>query len=266
MGTYDQWINSSLSTFVDNFLSNHFTHSLTIAAAVLALWGTSFGISRQIKSNSKHAERIRLAKLSAAKSTLPIVLSNLHRMIENRVRRLAIGEKKLDQFDGELIGYEPAGWEISEFELTTLKECIEYADDREKELMAKIISVYQILLSRWKDVKVINLFEFDHKDYDNDNDRYWRREQFKAILNWVTLQARVDQLFGFSRDSSRGEPSQQSEDDTYLRNRVFYYMDWLSKNPQNLGEGPLLIQSNSEYKKFVKSLKGGAEIAFIDYN
>ncbi|MDG1373066.1 MAG: hypothetical protein P8Q48_23025, partial [Paracoccaceae bacterium] len=60
------------------------TPLVSILAALLAL----SGIRSQVQSNFEIAENTRKAKLDAANATLPIVLSNICRVAENRIEAI----------------------------------------------------------------------------------------------------------------------------------------------------------------------------------
>ena len=72
---------------VRNFLVDHITHVVTLLAAALVL----LGMSPQMQSNIELAEQNRLARLDAAKATLPIVLSNISKISEERFYSIAFG-------------------------------------------------------------------------------------------------------------------------------------------------------------------------------
>jgi hypothetical protein len=129
------WLLDGTSSVVQSYISLMVPPIVTLIAAGLALWG----ISTQLQSNVELADKARLAKLDAARSSLPIVVSNIVKLCEERFYALAEG--KLAQ---------PAGThgEISGFELSTLKDCIEHANGAEKAAMQQIIRVYQVLISR----------------------------------------------------------------------------------------------------------------------
>jgi hypothetical protein len=127
ISTGSLWLIGSTGGVVQEFFKDHLTHFFTLMAAGLALWG----VSRQIQSNIELADHQRKAKLDAALSSLPIVLSNIHEMCEARCDAILRGRKTRP---------EDKHWEITDFELSTLRTCIEHAEGIEKELMQRIIS------------------------------------------------------------------------------------------------------------------------------
>ena len=179
---------------VRKFLVDHITHVVTLLAAALAL----LGMSRQMQSNIELAEQNRLSRLDAAKATLPIVLSNISKISEERFYSIAFGKST------------PAPdmrWEISDFELSTLKECIENAGGFEKELMLEVIRVYQVLMARWDSLELVKLFGAAEVP-SGDPALFDRLNQCHAIANWVALRAIAHSLF----DYARGVPSAPSYD------------------------------------------------------
>ncbi|MEC7667860.1 MAG: hypothetical protein VX622_02185, partial [Pseudomonadota bacterium] len=115
LSTGSLWLIDSTRGVVQKFFFDHLTHFFTLAGAGLALWG----VSSQIQSNVELAERQRKAKLDAARSSLPIVLSNIHSMCETRCDAVARGIKTRP---------EGTHWEITDFELSTLCSCIEHSE------------------------------------------------------------------------------------------------------------------------------------------
>jgi hypothetical protein len=227
---------------VAKLLSDHITHAVTLLAAALAL----FGISKQIQSNFDLTERTRLAKLDAARATLPIVLSQIHRLAMERTYGIACGKPT------------PATgtkWEISDVELGSLKECIEYANGIEKEMMLDICRIYQILTVRWEDLQFDDLFSAPVITTCNPHYSI-HSEQFNAMTNWVALKSICDALF----DYARGEASNPSSD--AIKDNVIRTLEWVNTGGLS-GNGGKLLTNNSNYGQYVESLKKHRKIAFV---
>lgn len=175
----------STTGIVQSFIAEQITSIIMLIAAGIAL----YGISAQIQSNIDAGEKIRIAKLDAAKSILPIVLSNISQLSTERYFAAACGKKeKADNWR----------WEMTDTELTTLKECIEHSFGVEKELMLHICRIYQVLIARWENLQFVNLFDMEvsNKDDKKQCDLHW---QFTAIQNWAVLEALATSLFNYAR-------------------------------------------------------------------
>ena len=179
------WALDETTGLVQKYLPEQITHIVTLTAAALAL----VGISRQIQSNVELTEKNRLAKLDAAKSTLPLVLSNIYDLCRQRYYSVAYGRRE---------PAENARWEMTDFEISTLKDCIEHSIGFEKELMQQIIRVYQVLVVRWDTIEMENLFESEELG-EHDAVKLGSLRQFAAIADWASLEAIVTSLFKFSR-------------------------------------------------------------------
>lgn len=237
------WLIDSTQSVVREFFDDHLTHFFTLTAAGLALWG----VSRQIQSNVDLAEHHRKAKLDAARSTLPIVLSNIHEMCDARCDAIARGDKARP---------EDKHWEITDFELSTLRSCIEHAEGTEKRLMQQIIRVYQVLIARWRRSKFADLFSSDVLD-EGDHRRLDQLDQFNALLNWFTLRAISDALF----DYARGEDSNPNKED--MKKSVFCSLDHINSGGSD-GDGGLKLTNNASYSGFLRHLKSKNRVTLID--
>jgi len=107
------WVLSSSHPVVVEHFATHLSNFVIAAAAALGLWG----VSRQIQSNIDLAEKTRIAKLNAARSCLPLVLSRICEICEDRRARIIFGDS--DQ-DTELL-------RLSSDDLETLRACIEHS-------------------------------------------------------------------------------------------------------------------------------------------
>jgi len=237
------WLIDSTQGVVREFFDDHLTHFFTLTAAGLALWG----VSRQIQSNVELAEHHRKAKLDAARSSLPIVLSNIHEICEVRCDAISRGDKTRP---------EDKHWEITDFEMSTLRSCIEHAEGTEKDLMQQIIRVYQVLIARWRSTEFTDLFTEDVLA-DDDHRLLDRLEQFYAMLNWITLRAIGDALF----DYARGEDSNPDRDE--MKKSIFFTLRHLGSGGSGGGSGWLLT-NNSDYSDFLNRQIERNHVAFID--
>jgi CHASE3 domain sensor protein len=239
------WLLDGTTGVVKQYLPQQITHIVTLVAAVIAVWG----ISNQIQSNIVLAERARLAKLDAARSSLPIVLSNIVQLCEERFHAVVNGN--LEQ---------PAGvhWQITDFELSTLKDCIEHADGIEKNLMQQIIRIYQVLISRWDDLEVVKIS--DSPTLENNNpETFIMLEQFYTITNWISLKSICNALFNYSR----GTDSNPSKDE--MRKATFSSLQHLCSGSRH-SKGGWLLTNNKNYSDYLDRLIEKNHVIFIDGN
>lgn len=173
----------------------------------------------------------RTVKLDAARSSLPIVHSNIVQLCEERFHAVA---------NGSLEQPVKAHWEILNFELLTLKDCIEHANGDEKKLMQEIICIYQVLISRWYRVDIENLYQTTviNKDDIKYQDRY---SQYMMIMDWISLKATCDALFKYSRGAN------SKPDKDKMKCSVFRTLENLGSGTLLVGDGYLLI-NNENYR------------------
>lgn len=237
------WVMDGSSNVIQTYLSEHITHIVTVLAAALAL----FGISKQIQSNFELMEKTRLAKLDAAKATLPIVLSNIVGLCEERYYSIAFGQSTP----------EPSmQWEITDFELATLKECIEHSEGFEKVLLLQIGRVYQVLVSRWNTLEHNQIF--GAPDTPTNTLAFANRlEQFHAIEGWAALRSIAMSLFDYSR-GARSNPSFDSMITSTLFTLSHLHAGGLT------GEGGAALRNNGDYDRFVQRKLESRQISFLD--
>jgi hypothetical protein len=235
------WVIDETSGVVESSFKETATHIVTLFAAAIAL----FGISNQIGSSERLVESARLAKLDAARSSLPIVLSNIVQMCDNRCRQLVAGKKQ------PLAGF----WSISDFELQTLKECIEFADGYEKSLMQQIIRIYQVLIARWDQAWIEDLFAADVLE-KGDPRTLDRRMQYSAIVDWLTIRELANALF----PSSRG--AQIVPKLSEIKDRVLNSLEHVAtEEEQNAG---WLLINHKNYSDFIAERRENRYVAFLD--
>lgn len=235
----------STTGVVQSFIAEQITSIIMLIAASMAL----YGISAQIQSNISAGEKIRMAKLDAAKSILPIVLSNISQLSKERYFAAAYGRK---QKSGKW------RWEMTDTELTTLKECIEHSFGVEKEIMLHICRIYQVLIARWENLQLVNLFtmEVSNKDDSNQHDLDW---QFIAIQNWAVLEALSYSLFNYAR----GEASNPTSDEVIkiaLRSMGRVHTETLTGR---IGKS---LVSNPYYAAYLKRKEKNRNLEFINDN
>jgi hypothetical protein len=237
------YVLSGTTGVVQQFWSEQVVSIVTLVAAGIAVWG----ISRQIQSNVDLAERTRIAKLDAVRSILPIVLHNMVHLCEERFHAVANGN--LEKPTG-------AQWQISDFELATLKSCIEHADGVEKELMLQILRIYQVLISRWDTLEAEDLFNsISVKKYSIQHQD--RLLQFNAIRDWIALKATCDALFNYARGVG-SEPNKEN-----IKRSVFHTLEYLGSGGKKSGSGWLLT-NKKDYDDYVKALIKKNFIKFVD--
>jgi hypothetical protein len=191
-------------------------------------------------------EKTRLAKLDAAKASLPIVLSNITELCENRYYSIAFGNRN---------AAEGMKWEVTDFELSTLKECIEHSEGFEKELMQQIIRVYQVLVSRWADIQFESIF--NAADIPEGNHHLLDRlTQISAISNWVALRAIAFSLFNFSRGAN------SSPDYEHMKDNVLSTLDGIHTGGLT-GDAGLALTNNGNFRDFIERRAQSRRIEFL---
>ncbi len=218
-----------------------------IGATLLAAAIAYIGIQRQIQSSFSIEQRIRAAKLDAAISVLPLVLSGIHQVCTERCDALCQGRK--DPRPEEK-------WVISSDDASTLKECIEYADSEEKDALKRIIRIYQVLTARWRDTEVIDLFSMpETEDADTELVEYYK--YYSLIEDWVDLQALVGALFDFSR----GKTGKFSLANAKLLGT--YRLSYITDRGLDALEGYHLSNRNS-YSRFLAARRAGSHVSILD--
>lgn len=233
------WVLSSSHPVVVEHFATHLSNFVIAAAAALGLWG----VSRQIQSNIDLAEKTRIAKLNAARSCLPLVLSRICEICEDRRARIIFGDS--DQ-DTELL-------RLSSDDLDTLRACIEHSPKDVAKHLGSIIALYQILLSRWSVWPRFNLFS-DHPEMTELD----RLQQYDNLQNWFALDARTSVLFDFSRG---GDFPEKAGLDERMRSQVLLQMDFVNDGRNQKGGWGL--SKRADYKEFLNKMRE-REIRFVD--
>ncbi|MCV2876683.1 hypothetical protein OE810_10500 [Rhodobacteraceae bacterium XHP0102] len=233
------WVLSSSHPVVVEHLATHLSNFVIVAAAALGLWG----VSRQIQSNVELAEKTRIAKLDAARSCLPLVLSRICEICEDRRARIIFGDN--DQ-EAELL-------RLSSDDFETLRACIEHSPKDEAEPLVSIIALYQILLSRWSAWPRFNLFS-DHPE----NSELDRLQQYYNLQNWFALEARTSVLFDFSRG---GDFPVKEDLEQRMRRQVENGMAHV--NDARNQEVGWMLESRPDYRRFLERMRE-TKIRFVD--
>lgn len=208
-----------------------------------------WGVSQQIQHNIELKDVERRARLDAALSSLPIVLSNLVRTAELRYHAVAHG-------DLEMYSADPS-WVMSDFELSTLRDCIEHATGREKFLLQQIVRIYQVLMSRWRASEdIVKLFGTPTVKA-GDPDMVARLEQFYSIRGWMVLKATCNALFDFSRGAGN------AREDAEIKTSVLSSLRNISDGGVD-GSSGWALTNNQNYRDFVARQNANDRMTFVD--
>lgn len=167
--------------FSDNILTLA-ASAFTLFAAFIALGG-SF---RVVRSSGDIAASEKKAKLESARAALPLVVSALYEVCENRTQYLIDGDS----------ARKGNSWNLEASTIQTIRECIEASQGSPHEVLKELISVYQICMARFRDVEVSGHLS------EKNIDKWEKYDRARAIIDWVTLQALCESMFDFSRSRS----------------------------------------------------------------
>lgn len=155
---------------------------------MLAAYVALYGSHRIVATSREIAEKEKLAKKEAARASLPLVVSSLYSLCENRILFFVDADshrKEKDwSLDDQLIGY--------------MRDCVEAIDGEVRDVITEIISVYQICVARSEDIKV------EYKLSDPRVEKWECYDRGRRILDWITLQALCETLFDYSRKRTEG--------------------------------------------------------------
>lgn len=161
------------------------TGLVAVGAAAIALTGSLSTVENQ----NSIAEDARVAKLTAARAALPLALSEIMQVAENRVQ-YAIDRNPVRR---------NADWSFSETTHKTLKECIELARGPVQSALAEMILIYQVLVARELSSDGVVGGSLLSLGSLTPIDRYSR---FHEVANWETVATLAEMLFPFARGSS----------------------------------------------------------------
>lgn len=190
--------------------------AMTLLAAYVALHG-SFRI---VATSREIAEKEKQAKKEAARASLPLVVSSLYSLCENRIYFYvdAKSHRKAGHWslDDQLIGY--------------MRDCVEAIDGDVREVITEIIAVYQICVARSEDTKV------EHKLSDPRVEKWECYDRGRRILDWITLQALCETLFDYSRKRTEGVDRLSVPDRARKRIDFLESDGWVITNRQEVQE------------------------------
>lgn len=210
-----------LSTLWVNDLPNeefkgNFIPLLTTAATLAAGYLAVSAAVRTIKAQSEKFEEIRLNKLEAAKSTLPLVLSLVIDVSHAHLNSLqnGSGAQNLAGLDNE--------------SLATLKECIEHTTGITRKTLRELIAAYQICRSRHNDIR-------NFLPANQNGSLYECYQIYKRAVDWIALESIASVLFDFSRGRA-GEPNRAIALDNAIRQvEIFVHnTQWSSGTRQSI--------------------------------
>lgn len=176
------WILSNLSAQI----SEQWVQFITILVTLLAAFFALKGVAETIRESRRAEERQRNRKLSAARAVLPLVLSTIHDVCENRLKTIIQGES--------LPRREP--WFLGEKEISAIKECIEFADGVAQEILKEIAVAYQIADSRYQHLELGNAM------FSPNDGVLTKFAKIGAIIDWIAIKSLAECLFPYSRIAS----------------------------------------------------------------
>jgi hypothetical protein len=156
--------------------------------ALGAAWLALLGVQRQIRHASELEDRRRKASLMAAKTVLPLALSDMAALSSNNAR--------LNFNPGALLGSHSPARSLRELDgetLTVLRDCIEFADPIDGQALGDIIRTYQVLWARAGHRNRSRKLEPYKEDIASDHD------MLVEALNWAALYAMVNRTFAYGR-------------------------------------------------------------------
>lgn len=167
---------------------------VTLFASGVAL----VGVFSNIENQTRLADDAFRAKKRASLAMLPEALAEISRRCEHNLFTVLINSDKTlqnsEELDSHFQKYRKADIKplFSEKEFVTLKECIEYSDEKSGDILARIISQYQIAYSRCHD-----------RDFPNvQKDRLGRVTENTSLLrahDWLLLNALASQCLTYAR-------------------------------------------------------------------
>jgi len=210
-----------------------FSALTTLAAATLATSGVLMTVSIQ-------ADRIaseRRAKLEAARSTLPLALSQLYEICEANIKH---NIKPTPNRVNEFI--------ISDNSIATIKECIEFSNGSVQKTLQEVVMIYQIMTTRQREEQV-SLWLGD-KNLEKHN----KYQRLTRIYQWASFQSVIECLFDFSRGRS------DDVDRSSVVERFKKHVTWLSD------EDGWMITNDPDIQELIENFKSAEKLAFNDPN
>lgn len=173
------WISSNLS----DEIAAQWVQFATILATLLAAFFALKGVAETILESRRAEERQRNRKLSAAKAVLPLVLSAIYDLCENRLKIIIFGTSAARS--------EP--WVLGEKEISTIKECIEYSDGVAQEILKEIAIAFQIADSRFQEL------ELENEIFSTNDGPLIKFAKIGGVIDWVAIKSLAESLFAYSR-------------------------------------------------------------------
>lgn len=213
------------------------TEIVTVFATILAALVALKGVYAGIESAEEARQSERRAKLEAAVSTLPLVLSQLVSVTENRVLVLTAGAAVKPQ----------NAWTLDELSLQVFKECIEYSDQEIADLLQEILAAYQICVARFETRN--NVLPID----DPSLSAYAKRQRYEQCSDWISLKYLADNLFGYSRNRQR--PVDRKE--VFIKTQIA--LNWLSLNGW-------MLSNDNVFQQYLAGVARLGKAGFSDQN
>ncbi len=194
----------SLDFSVRNNIQDNWAILLAATATIVA--GVGGGVlawksaQRQVENQNRLAQEEKGAKIRAAKSMLPSILAELSRRCEHNAFTVLLNSRSAT--DGTSLPDHLKiyiGAEIKPFleghEFQTLKDCIEYADIEDAQVLQHIVRRYQIYFSR------CHAFDFPEVTYDSHG-RVLDSTSLQLAEDWNSLERLTAHCLRFARAES----------------------------------------------------------------
>lgn len=223
------WILSSVSDKISDNIVGFATIVATFFAAFVALFGAWAAIDETQAVEIRNLDR----KLSAAKASLPLFLSQLYEVCDNRVSLLTSGEG----------GVKNNPWDIDSSAIAIFKECIEYSDGMAKDTLTEILLAYQICLARYSKLDLTDNILFE-------TDRLLKYPRIQAIFDWMTLRSLVEIMFEFGRSDAA------VIDRAVVADRAIFSLHFLT-TPDGF-----TLDNDSDFEIRIKAAKSNKDFSF----
>lgn len=210
-----------------------FSALTTLAAATLATSGVLMTVSIQ----ADRIESERRAKLEAARSTLPLALSQLTEICDVNIKH---NIKPAPDRNNEHI--------LNDNSIATVKECIEFSNGRAQKTLQEVVMIYQIMTARQREDRVRQWLG------DESLDKYDKYQRLTRIYQWASFRSVVECLFDFSRGRS------DSVDRDSVVERFQKHVAWLSD------EDGWMITNDPDIRELIENFKSAEKLAFNDPN
>jgi hypothetical protein len=186
----------ALSVYIEQIIGIVATIS-TLLAAGLALRG----IRQQIAQSEKHADDIRERELRASAAVLPLTLGNFYRIANDCFEvTLANAETLRDPARADML---VSVSDISETDLSVLRDCIRFSDKTTAKWLQLIARKYQICRAR-------------HESMVRGTHLLLEINQTSSALDWMELRAIAEHCFEFARSEVSSVPSHMAPDSIRL--------------------------------------------------